>query len=110
MNMLSSALKYPFVNVLHLVNTSYFNLLVNPGTRPLLGAPHLLVVGLQEKDGGGNEEQQQEQQPLPGCTTQRQHGHAAVPGGRQAGQSYPEEKKKNITNNCINKCDWTERL
>ena len=55
-------------------------------------APQLPLVGPQQQQGGGDEEQQQ--QPLPGSAAQRQKGHAAVPGGRQAGERDPGEEEQ----------------
>lgn len=75
------------------VNLSYSQ--VDSGPGPSLGAPQLPLVGSQEEGGGGDEEQQQQQHSLPGSTAQRQQGHAAVPGGRQAGESDPAEEEHN---------------
>lgn len=66
---------------------------VDPGPGPSLWAPQLPLVGPQEEGGEGDEEEQQQQRSLPGGTAQRQQGHAAVPGGRQAGKSDPVEAK-----------------
>lgn len=66
---------------------------VDSGPGPSLGAPQLPLVGSQEEDGGRDEEQHQQQQSLPGGTAQGQRGHAAVPGGRQAGEGDPVEEK-----------------
>lgn len=74
------------------VNLSYSQ--VDSGPGPSLGAPQLPLVGSQEEGGRGDEEQQQ-QHSLPGSTAQRQQGHAAVPGGRQAGESDPVEEEHN---------------
>lgn len=68
---------------------------VDSGPGPPLRAPQLPLVGSQEEDGRSDEEQHQQQQSLPGSAAQRQLGHAAVPGGRQAGESDPVEEEQN---------------
>ena len=68
---------------------------VDSGPGPPLRAPQLPLVGSQEEDGRSDEEQHQQQQSLPGSAAQRHQGHAAVPGGRQAGESDPVEEEQN---------------
>lgn len=69
---------------------------VDSGPGPSLRAPQLPLVGSQEEDGGRDEEQQQQQDSLPGSAAQGHQGHAAGPGGRQAGESDPLEGIKVI--------------
>lgn len=83
-------------NIVHLyINGACVYSHVDSGPGPPLRAPQLPLVRSQEEDGRSDEEQHQQQQSLPGSAAQRQLGHAAVPGGRQAGESDPVEEEQN---------------